>query len=174
MAPPAMTHSLSPGTDLLALLTTLNASLPAEVWREASHVPRASAALSSAISLVQSAAPLPPTLCCKCQQPQDTLSPYHCCPCQPNSCPCDAFSDSPEVSMSCRRSLKTRDCFALDGRRLCVCPRWQTVPTDSFELVAENAVTLGPDWYQIDDDGRQWPILKQTTTAMQCAAACLL
>lgn len=172
--PPIVTRSFRPDANLLAMLTTLNASLPAEAWHISSRVP--SRPLSSAISLLQSAVPLPPTLCCKCDSrlSRDTLSPHHCCPCMPNSCPCDAFSDSSTVSMSCRRSLQTRNCFALDGRRVCVCPKWQTVPSDSFELVAENAVTLGPDWYQVDDDGRQWPILKQTTTGMQCAAACLL
>ena len=175
-------------TDVLSLLRTINASLPpAEAWRPRtpahSSIPRlqhqqtrSASNWSAAISLMQPAAPLPPSLCCKCDEilTQEPLSPWHCCPCEPSSCPCDAFNDEPRSSMACRRSLKKRNCFALDGIRLCVCPKWQATAADSFSLVTDSAVALGPGWIQFENGKMLWPVVKSQTDKEQCATECIM
>ena len=76
--------------------------------------------------------------------------------------------------MACRRSLKKRNCFPLDGPRLCVCPKWQAVSTDSFSLVTDSAAALGPDWIQYENGKLLWPVVKTNTDKEQCATECLM
>ena len=64
--------------------------------------------------------------CCKCSQPQSwATSPWHCCPCEPDTCPCDPYGDDANTAAHCRQQLDSRSppCLYIDGLRRCTCPR---------------------------------------------------